>query len=156
MPIDGLKATGRVEGLAARIMLLVAAAVCLPLLTGCNWVMLTAVTGTGYEATAQTTTENLTKLAFIEGSMYVDKAVKVWMDRGQLPLPLDAMADGVHDFSIRSTTPVNVKGSLGARAVELWDRDRLVAEYVVSANNKIYGGDLDVSAVPVLQTNFVE
>ena len=70
--------------------------------------------------------------------------------------------------SIRSTTSVNVKGSLGARAVELWDRNRLVAEYVVawdrqpeqyrlvSAQNKLYGGELDVSAVPVLQTNFVE
>jgi hypothetical protein len=168
MPIDGLKVTGRVEGLAARIMLLVAAVACMPLLAGCGWVTLTAATGVGYETTAKSTTDDFTKLAFIEGSMYVDKAVKVWMDRGQLPLPLDAMADGVHDFSIRSTTSVNVKGSLGARAVELWDRNRLVAEYVVawdrqpeqyrlvSAQNKLYGGELDVSAVPVLQTNFVE
>jgi len=168
MRIDGLKVPHRVEGLAARTVLLAAAVACVPLVAGCEWVMLTAGTGAAYEATAKPTTDALTQVAHVEGSLYVDKAVKVWMERGQLPLPLDALTDGVHDFDIRSTKSVTVKGSLGARVVELWDHGRLVAEYVVcwdrkpeqyrlvSATNKLYGGQLDVSAVPVLQTNYVE
>jgi hypothetical protein len=168
MPIDGLKAPGGAGGLGGRMVLLLAVIASVPLAAGCEWVMLSAETGAAYEATAKPATAALTKVAYVEGSMYVGEAVRVWMERGQLPLPFEALGDGVHQFSIHPTTSVNVKGSLGARTVELWDRNQLVAEYVVSwdrkpeeyrlvsARNKLYGGDLDVSSVPVLQTNYVE
>ena len=149
-----------------KVLLLMVVPLLCGMAAGCQWLTLAAGTEAAYEVTATPATDRLTNLAHVEGSLYVGEAVKVWMDRGQLPLPV--LEDGVHEFDIRPTKYVEMKGSLGARVVELWDRNRLVAEYVVSwdrrpeeyrlvsAQNKLYEGELDVSAVPVLKTNYVE
>jgi len=149
-----------------KVLLLMVVPLLCGMAAGCEWVTLATGTGVAYEATAKPATQAMTQLVHVEGSLYVSEAVRLWMERGQLPLPV--LEDGVHDFSIRPTKAVTVKGALGARTVELWDRNRLVAEYIVcwdrkpeefrlvSARNRLYGGDLDVTSVPVLKTNYVE
>lgn len=106
-------------------------------------------------------TQSITTFYNRDEANQVGDAVRVWLDRTQLPLPV--LADGPHNFSERVARVVNVPDSRGARAVDLYDNGNLVAEYVVawdrqppqyrlvSATNLLYEGKLDVEDVPELQ-----
>jgi len=131
-----------------------------PTVSGCL-VGAVAGAGTAYWLTAPQQTEVMTTLWNQSGENYVEDAMKTWLDRGQLPLPV--LPDGMHTFSLLKTDYVTVPHALGAQTVALYDRGRLIAEYVVAwdrrplefrvakATNRLYDGDLDVSTTPRIQ-----
>ena len=114
-----------------------------------------------YVITGEQSTNGLAELRNREGQPEAEHAVKEWLDRGQLPLPV--LDDGVHDFRIRPAKYVKVPRSRGAQIIELWDGESVIVEYVVSwdrqpaeyrlvkAVNRLYAGKIDVSDVPVLK-----
>ena len=108
-------------------------------------------------------TQRLTDMSNSGGAVYVGDAVQMWLDRGQLPMPV--LPEGSHSFSVRvGTQQVRVPGSRGARIVQLFDNGNPVAEYlvawdrtpeeyrVVSATNLLYDRPLDATNVPALKT----
>ena len=131
------------------------------LTAGCQWLLLTGAVGGTYIATSDQHTKDWTDLFNSEGAKHVEDAMRIWLDRGQLPMPV--LPEGSHNFAFRVGKAVDVKCSRGARTVEFYDNDRLVADYVVawdrrpeeyrlvSATNRLYDGVLSVDDVPVLR-----
>jgi hypothetical protein len=133
---------------------------------GCAWLAVTAGVGTGYIVHGEQATKNWTDCMNASGQKHVEDAVRVWLDRGQLPMPV--LPDGSHSFAIRvGKEAVQVKEAKGARNVELFDNDRPIAAYVVawdrspeeyrlvSATNRLYDSELKVDNVPPLQIQAV-
>ncbi len=100
----------------------------------------------------------------IYGEASPDEA-RALIEEGVEVSPLPVLPEGSHNFSIRvGADQVRVPGSRGARRVELFDGQTLLAEYVVawdktpeeyrvvSATNRLYEAPLDVSKVPALPT----
>jgi len=145
--------TGR-KALVLVVILLV------PSLGGC---LVGAVAGGGsaYVLTSQQQTALGTDIFNLGGDEYVEDAVKTWLARGQLPLPV--LPDGTHTFGVRRGEGVKVKHSRGARVVTLYDGGRPIATYVIAwdrrpleyrvhkATNLLYAGELDASTAPVIR-----
>lgn len=122
--------------------------------------------GTAYVVEGPQMTKRFTNISNTGGMLHVEDAVRTWLIRGQLPLPV--MDEGVHEFSIRTARWAKVTGARGGRVVQVCDGEEIVAEYtvawdkvpveyrLVSATNMLYAGELDVSEVPVLRTYNVE
>jgi len=122
------------------------------------------VTGTtgAYVATSEPATECLTNLSSVGPVVNVTDAVREWLNRGELPLPV--LGDGVHTFHLKAGDFTGVKGARGARIVQLLDGEVVIAEYTVAwdrvppeyrlaaARNLLYEGELDVGRVPILKT----
>ncbi len=146
-----------------RNILMVAGLASVAMVCGCEWLLLSGAVGAGYVDSGARTTKAFTDCSNSGGAAYVGDAVQTWLNRNQLPVPVSG--EGSHNYSLRvGTQGVDVKGSRGARRVELFDNDVLVADYVVawdktpeeyrvvSATNRLYDAPLDVTAVPVLPT----
>lgn len=146
-----------------RTILLVAVLASPVLLGGCQWLILSGLMGGGYAAGGPQMTDDYTQMAGADGAAHVGAAVTTWRERDQLPMP--KLAEGPHVFAIAMAPgKVLVKGSLGARKVQLLDNGDAVAEYVVawdkqpyeyrlvSARNLLYDAPLDVSEAPTLPT----
>ena len=122
-----------------------------------------AVAGAGgaYVLTAKKQTEVGTEMYNLGGDEYVKDAVKVWLERGQLPLPV--LREGTHNFALKKTSGVKVPHSRGARTVELYDNGSHIATYVIAwdrrpveyrvekATNLLYAGKLDPKSAPVIK-----
>lgn len=117
---------------------------------------------TGYYVTrSKPMTARMTEASNAGGVLDVEEAVKIWLQRNQLPVPV---FDGRQEFKVRATQMVQIKGMKGGRKVELLAGEKPIAEYVVSwdktpleyrvllAKNLLYGGNLNVDNVPVLKT----
>lgn len=147
--------------LDGRKILLVTVMVLAACVQGCLMGAIAATTST-YVATSKPATEALTDASRIRACVHVEDALEEWMRQRQLPIPV--LDPGTHAFRIRSADFVKVKGAAGARVVELWDGERLIAEYTVSwdrmpveyrlasVRNLVYDEKLDVSNVPVIKT----
>jgi hypothetical protein len=155
--------------LSGRKALLLGVVLLAPVIQGCvlgGYLASAGALTVGYAALSEPATTGMTDISSVGGVRYVEDAVKIWLERDQLPLPV--LEEGEHTFTIRSTGFVRVKGARGARVVQLKEKykgqDRLIAEYVVSwdstpeqytlvrAVNRLYAGKLDVSSTPVLKT----
>ena len=128
---------------------------------GCLMGAITATTG-GYIATSEPATECLTNLSSVGSAFDVEDAVREWLNRGQLPLPV--LGDGVHPFHLKAGNFAELTGARGARIVQLLDGEVVIAEYTVAwdrvppeyrlaaARNLLYDGELDVGRTHVLKT----
>lgn len=148
---------------SVRRILLVAVVASLPAFAGCEWLVLTGAVSGGYVASGEKSTQDLTDQVNSNGAVYVGDAVQTWLNRNQLPLP--ALSDGSHSFSVRvGSELVRVPGARGARRVELFDNGNPIALYVVSwdknpaeyrlvsATNLLYDQPLEVDKVPLIPT----
>ena len=148
---------------SVRNLLMIAALASVVAVAGCEWLLISGAAGGGYVGAGPGVTQAFTDISNSAGAQHVGDAVQTWLTRGQLPLPV--LPEGSHNFSIRvGADQVRVPGSRGARRVELFDGQTLLAEYVVawdktpeeyrvvSATNRLYEAPLDVSTVPVLPT----
>jgi hypothetical protein len=132
------------------------------LTAGCQWLALTGVVGGAYVDSGPQATKNFTDLSNQDGAKHVEDAMRVWIDRGQLPMPV--LPEGSHSFATRVEGAVQVKSARGARLVRLFDNNHVVADYVVawdrrpeeyrlvSVTNRIYDSVISVDSVPTLQT----
>lgn len=131
---------------------------------GCQLTAMSALgagAGAGYVNRSKDATKQLTTRFNREGSMYVEDAVKTWLDRGQLPLP--ALPDGMHNFSVLKGDLAAVQKARGAQVVHLYDGQRLIADYTIAwdrrpmvfrvdkAVNRLYEGELKTDAVPKIR-----
>ena len=131
-----------------------------PSLGGCLVGAVAGVSG-AYVLTAKEQTRIGTEIYNLGGDEYVEAAVKVWLERGQLPLPV--LPEGTHNFALKKTDGVQVPHSRGARVVELYDNGSRIATYVIAwdrrpveyrvekATNLLYAGKLDPKSAPVIK-----
>ena len=123
--------------------------------------VVTGATG-AYVATSEPATECLTNLSSVGPVVDIEDAVREWLNRGELPLPV--LGDGVHTLHLKAGDFAEVKGARGARIVQLLDGEVVIAEYTVAwdrvppeyrlaaARNLLYEGELNVDRVPLLKT----
>lgn len=150
--------------LTGRKALVLAVIVLAPMLGGCAESMLVssvAAAGGAYMLTEQQQTDAMTDIGNLGGDAYVEDAVRVWLERGELPLPV--LPDGSHSFRAKKGDAAKVQHARGARVVRLYDGKQLVATYVVAwdrrpleyrvheATNMLYAGELDVKTTPVIR-----
>ncbi len=146
-----------------RHILIVAGMASVAMLCGCEWLLVSGAASECYVETSGPMTKAFTDCSNSAGAAHVGDAVQTWLNRNQLPMPVSN--EGSHSYSVRvGGQGVDVKGSRGARRVELFDNGVLIAEYVVawdktpeeyrvvSATNRLYDAPLDVASVPVLPT----